>query len=105
MVKIINGEIVQDDDPRAKAWVQKKNSSQRLSSNNYNRHQETSIGERSPVDEINNRLRGFGIPNLTLAGHIVEPVFLIAAVVALVMWGFIGLLVVALIWYFMKFNH
>jgi len=120
MVKIINGEVVPDNDPRAQEWTRRQNTPS-YSQNNTNtntRARTSNIGnsntgsnssqqntgggaQQSPLVDVNNRLRGLGVPNFQLAGQVVEPVFTVAALLALVFWGFPGLLIVAVVWYIM----
>ena len=56
-------------------------------------------GGGGPVQQINEKLRTFGIPTLTVRGHVVEPIFLVGGLLALMMWGFPGLLIALIIWY------
>lgn len=111
MVKIINGEIVQDDDPRAQEWTrqqQRRNNPQpQQYQSSYNRNfgnqrsdNQQNIQPNSPVVEINNRLRQLGVPNFNLGGQVVEPIFTVAAIIGVLFFGFPALLVVGLFWYF-----
>ncbi|XP_057308932.1 protein FAM241B-like [Hydractinia symbiolongicarpus] len=107
MVKIIGGEVVQDDDPRAIEWERRQN---RTAQGGLGRPTDTvhnfAQGVRQdpnqpPLVAINNRLRGFGIPDFNVGGHVIEPLFSVAGVLALVFWGLPGLLIVAVVWYVM----
>ena len=51
------------------------------------------------VEQINAKLRTFGVPDLTVRGHIVEPIYLVGGLLALMFWGFPGILIAAIIWY------
>lgn len=112
MVKIINGEVVPDDDPRAQEWMRRQRqpgSSQSPFPNAWQHQQQQQGGaggrqqmnEQSPTVEINNRLRAFGLSDLRLGQHVIEPMYLVAAVLGLVFWGIPGILIVAAIWFFM----
>ena len=116
MVKIIAGEIVSDDDIRAQRFDQRQRNNQPFpnvwqrggggQSNQYQQQQSPPAGEGAPgpLTEINNRLRGFGIGNQFIQGRLIEPVFQVAAVLALVFYGIPGIIVVGLIWFFTSQN-
>ncbi|XP_066915125.1 protein FAM241B-like [Clytia hemisphaerica] len=112
MVKIINGEIVPDDDPRAQRFTQQQQRNNQPFPNAWQRagnqgnqaqpnrqQQQQQQQQPSPLTEINNRLRGFGINDVNIQGNVIEPIFLVAAVLALVFYGFPGLLIVAVVWF------
>ena len=117
MVKIINGEIVPDDDPRAVAWQRRQEQSRRPQNTQYGGNPQYGGNqqyggsnpqygsqmqgqEQSPLVEINRRLREFGIPNLTLGGHVLEPAIIIALLLALIFIGLKGVLIVGGLYYF-----
>lgn len=119
MVKIIAGEIVQDDDPRAQRLQNQQQRNNQPFPNAWNRTGGGGGGGRggagqiggqrqppqqqqqqaSPFDAVNDKLRQFGLNDLNIQGHVIEPVFMVAAVLCLVFYGIPGLLVVAVVWY------
>lgn len=110
MVTIINGEIVPDSDPRAKAYRERRNnsspgqSSTRAVYQNYNRDNQGiqdggQNNDNSPFTEINNYLRRLGIPQFTLAGRVIEPVVLIGALLVVLFFGLPGLLLMGVIYF------
>jgi hypothetical protein len=103
MVTIINGEIVPDNDPRAKAYRERRSNTNRGQTNartaNENAPRIQDGGQNnanSPFTEMNNYLIRVGIPRFTLAGTVVEPIILIAALVALILFGLPGLVLMAI---------
>lgn len=126
MVKIIDGEIVPDDDPRAVEWERRQRQSQgwndkRLRGNatpgggadgsQYNNAfarmgfpqgsgaQGGQPQGQSPFQGINEKLTELGLRPWNIGEYIVEPVFTVALILALVFYGFPGLVVVAVIWF------
>ena len=114
MVTIINGEIVPDNDPRAKAYRERKNNTNRSQENagtsNSNtawRTQPVQDGGQvrrqdngnSPFTGINNYLLNVGVPRFTVAGTVVEPVVLVGLLVMLIFVGLRGLIFIALIYF------
>ena len=134
MVKIIDGEIVQDDDPRAIEWERRQRQSQgyndpRLRNNQYWQQQQQGPQEQqgsmgafggqfgrgmgragapgtnqqghgqSPFDGINQRLSEFGFRPWNIGGNVVEPIVTVALILALMFYGFRGVIVVAIVWY------
>ena len=107
MVKIIAGEIVQDDDPRVQQLKNQQQRNNRPLPNTWNRGGDGSNAhsaqrqpqQLSPLDAVNDKLRQFGINDLNFQGHVIEPVFMVAAVLCLVFYGIPGVLIVAVIWY------
>lgn len=129
MVKIIDGEIVQDDDPRAIEWERRQRQNQgysdpRLRNNqNEQQQQQGSMGAfgglfgggmgragapgaghqqgqgQSPFDGINQRLSEFGLRPWNIGGNVVEPIVTVALILALVFYGLRGVMVVAIVWY------
>ena len=108
MVKIIAGEIVQDDDPRVQQLKNQQQRNNRPLPNTWNRGGDEGNAHSAPqqrqqqlqpFDAVNDKLRQFGINDLNFQGHVIEPVFMVAAVLCLVFYGVPGLLVVAVIWY------
>ena len=111
MVTIINGEIVQDTDPRARAYRERQNNANRPQTNSRRSHENASQSNQrfqdggqnnanSPFTDINNYLLRVGIPRFTLAGNVVEPVFLIAALIVVIFAGIPGLLLMAIVYFF-----
>jgi hypothetical protein len=110
MVTIINGEIVPDHDPRAKAYRERRNNTSRAQTNARTSNENTSRtthqfqdggqnNANSPFTEINNYLLRVGIPRFTLAGNVVEPIFLIAALVMVIFVGLPGLVLMAIVYF------
>ena len=128
MVKIIDGEIVQDDDPRAIEWERRQRQSQgwndsRLRGDHRNQQETTGspsfasafgrmgnppsgggqnsqMEGRSPFQEINEKLSGLGLRPWSIGDYVVEPIFTVALILAFVLYGFPGLAVVGIIWFF-----
>jgi len=111
MVKIVAGEIVADDDPRARHLNPRQGANNQPLPNTWHRApagtnsngagNQQQPEQPSPLTEINNRLRAFGINDLHLQGYCIEPIFLVLAVLGLVFYGLPGLLIVAVVWFFM----
>jgi hypothetical protein len=110
MVTIINGEIVPDNDPRAKAYRERRNNANRPQTYSTTSNESSSRSSQrfqggggnnanSPFTDINNYLLRVGIPRFTLAGNVVEPVFLIAAVIVVIFVGLPGLLLMAIVYF------
>lgn len=115
MVTIINGEIVPDNDPRAKAYRERKSNTNRQESTSRTANENARTNGRgtqygrqdnvnnnnqaSPFTEINNYLLRVGIPRFTLAGTVVEPIILIAALLVLVFFGLPGLILMAIAYF------
>ncbi len=127
MVKIIDGEIVQDDDPRALEWERRQRQSQgwsdprlRNQGQQQAQYQQQGMGAMgafgnmmgnvgggnaqpgqapSPLQGINNRLSEMGLRPWNIGQYVVEPVFTVALVLALVFYGVKGLMVVGIVWY------
>lgn len=107
MVTIINGEIVQDNDPRAQAYRQ-RGSQQEHSIQSRNRQQNMAspgvggIGTGSIFDQLNNKLLSAGFPRWSMGQHVIEPIHSVALILALVFFGLRGILFVGLIWFLLK---
>ena len=114
MVTIINGEIVPDSDPRAKAYRERKNNANRAQANtgtsNESRPWRTQPVQdggqgreqdnaNSPFTAINNYLLNVGVPRFTVGGRMVEPVVLVGLLLILIFVGFRGLMIAALIYF------
>ena len=125
MVKIIDGEIVQDDDPRAIEWERRQRSNQGWSdprlragsggqqmtagnpsyNDTFARMGVPSRGggqggqAQSPFQGINEKLSEFGLRPWSIGDYVVEPVFTVALILALVLYGFPGVIVVGVIWF------
>lgn len=127
MVKIIDGEIVQDDDPRAIEWEKQQrqnhgwsdprlragfNQQQQHGAETQNRP-DTGTGMfglggmmggqgqpgNSTFQGINQKLSEMGLRPWNIGGYVVKPVFTIALVIAALFYGVRGMLIVAIIWY------
>ena len=127
MVKIIDGEIVQDDDPRAIEWENRQRRNQgwndpRLRGGNGSQQgpntnpsygnafarmgapsggggQDVQNRGESPFQGINQKLSEFGLRPWSIGEYVVEPIFTVALILALVLYGFPGLVVVGVIWF------
>ena len=107
MVTIINGEIVPDNDPRAKAYRERKSNQNsqsqtrnRSTNQNATTDREIQNGGRndrnSPVTEINNYLVNAGMPRLNMGGTVIQPIFLIAALLVIIFMGPSGILIIGI---------
>ena len=118
MVTIINGEIVPDNDPRAQAyWQRKNNSSARETTEGEPRqtsprNQTSRSGQRNGTNvqnggsmfyDVNNRLLEAGIPRLTFAGRVFEPLVLIGIMLAVIFLGLRGLMLIGLIYFLINY--
>lgn len=109
MVMIINGEIVQDNDPRAQEF---RNRGRRQERQQEQSQQQWSYGshmQNPPVqqggsifDQLNNRLITAGFPRWNLGQNVVEPIVSVALILALVLFGFQGVLLVGVLWFIMQ---
>ncbi len=132
MVKIIDGEIVADDDPRAVEWERRQRQSQGWSDprlrnaasqqSQYGAPQGSGLGAssmfgmgnmmggaapnaqpgqhpQSPLQGINDRLSEMGLRPWNVGEYVVEPIFTVALVLALVFYGIKGMMVVGIVWY------
>ena len=108
MVTIINGEIVQDNDPRAQEF---RNRGRRQERQQERSQQQRTYGpnEENPpqqggsiFDQLNNRLLAAGVPRWNLGQNIVEPIVSVALILALVLFGFQGILLVGVLWFIMQ---
>ena len=112
MVTIINGEIIQDDDPRAQAFRQRG----RRQEQQYEQPEQWPHGSegRNPpaegaggtvFDQLNNRLLATGFPRWNLGQNVVEPIVSVALIFALVFFGVRGVLLVGVAWFFFRQSH
>lgn len=114
MVTIIDGEIVQDDDPRAQAYKQRN---RRQESSNQSQTQQSfdptrtrqrpqvgpgGIGGGSIIDQFNNRLIAAGFPRWNLGQNVVEPIVSVMLILALVFFGLKGVLMVGVVWFLLN---
>ena len=102
MVTIINGEIVQDNDPRAQEF---RNRGRRQQEQQHQRTQGSQNQNYPPVqrggsifDQLNDRLISAGFPRWNLGQNVVEPITSVALILAVVLFGFQGLLLVGVLW-------
>ena len=102
MVTIINGEIVQDNDPRAQEF---RNRGRRQQEQQHQRTQGSQNQNYPPVqqggsifDQLNDRLISAGFPRWNLGQNVVEPIVSVALILAVVLFGFQGLLLVGVLW-------
>ena len=107
MVTIINGEIVQDNDPRAQEFrnrgrrqeQQPRQSQQQWTHSQNPPHEQ---GGGSIFDQLNNRLISAGFPRWNLGQNVVEPIVSVALILALVLFGIQGVLLVGVAWFIMQ---
>ncbi|KAH3873006.1 protein FAM241B-like [Dreissena polymorpha] len=101
MVRILkNGEIVDDSDPRAQHGSPRQQ--QNTGRVQHERMQEG--GHFSVFDEFNTRLAGYGVPRFNIGSHTVEPIVLIGFIVAGLLFGLPGLLLVAMLFVISKLS-
>ena len=111
MVTIINGEIVQDDDPRAHAYRERnRRESQRTEQPAGQPHYmgrsqpagEAPAGGLGVFSELNTRLLNAGFPRWNVGQNVVEPVASVALILALIFFGLRGVLLVGLVWFLIR---
>ncbi|KXJ09579.1 uncharacterized protein FAM241B [Exaiptasia diaphana] len=114
MVTIIDGEIVQDDDPRAQAYKQRNRrpepttqsqTEQTFDSTRMRQRPQVGpggIGGGSIIDQFNNKLLAAGFPRWNLGQNVVEPIVSVMLILALVFFGLKGVLMVGLVWFFLN---
>lgn len=108
MVTIINGEIVQDNDPRAQEF---RNRGRRQEQQQRGQQQQQWTHGQNPApehqggsifDQLNNRLISAGFPRWNLGQNVVEPIASVALILALVLFGIQGVLLVGVVWFLMQ---
>ena len=107
MVTIINGEIVQDNDPRAQEF---RNRGRRQEQPQQQQQWSHGTQSRNPpgqeggsiFDQLNNRLVSAGFPRWNLGQNVVEPIVSVALILALVLFGLQGVLLVGVAWFIMQ---
>ena len=107
MVTIINGEIVQDNDPRAQEF---RNRGRRQEQQPRQPQQQWTHSQNPPheqgggsiFDQLNNRLISAGFPRWNLGQNVVEPIVSVALILALVLFGIQGVLLVGVVWFIMQ---
>eukprot|EP00794_Sanderia_malayensis_P012299 gene12299-13567_t len=126
MVKIIDGEIVPDDDPRAVEWERRQRQQQGWSDPRLRQSQQqqqqsgTGLGRSafglggmmgggaaqhpgqrvgSPFQGINNKLMEMGLQPWNVGAYVIEPIFTVAFLLALVFYGIKGLIIVGVVWF------
>lgn len=123
MVTIINGEIVPDDDPRAQAYRQRRNNASRRDTSeratsfrgqtseqgdtrNPNTNNVQGAGARGTANSmfynVNNRLLDAGLPRLTVAGRVIEPLILIGVVLGVIFLGLRGLALIGVVYFLLS---
>lgn len=106
MVTIINGEIVQDNDPRAQEF---RNRGRRQEQQQRGQQQQQWTHSQNPpqeqggsmFDQLNNRLISAGFPRWNLGQYVVQPIVSVALILALVLFGFKGILLFGVVWFIM----
>lgn len=107
MVTIINGEIVQDNDPRAQEFRnrgRRQEQQQQQQQWNYGSQSQNPPVQQggSIFDQLNNRLISAGFPRWNLGQNVVEPIVSVALILALVLFGIQGVLLVGVAWFIMQ---
>ncbi|XP_031553322.1 protein FAM241B-like [Actinia tenebrosa] len=113
MVTIINGEIVQDNDPRAQAYKQRNRRPESLTEqgvqggpNSFSTRQRPNgpsvLGQGSMLDQLNNKLLDAGFPRWNLGQNVVQPIVSVILLLALLLFGLKGLLIVGFIWFMLR---
>ena len=109
MVTIIDGEIVQDNDPRAQAYRQRGRQQQQSSNQMRNSYQAQNMapgvggmGTGSIFDQLNNKLLTAGFPRWSIGQNVIEPIHSVALILALLFFGLRGILFIGLIWFLLK---
>lgn len=105
MVRILsNGEIVQDDDPRARQAAGNRGSNSARPRQGFVRHEDyqqpgagrgflgQGEGQVSVFTLINQKLLDFGIPRFNVGPYVVEPIALVGMILAGLLFGLPGLL-------------
>lgn len=106
MVTIINGEIVQDNDPRAQEFRNRE----RRPEQSRGQSQQQGTYRQSPqrqqggsiFDQLNLRLLDAGFPRWNLGQNVVEPIVSVALILALLLFGFRGFILVGVVWFFLQ---
>ncbi|KAI8742019.1 protein FAM241B-like [Biomphalaria glabrata] len=99
MVKILaNGDIVPDNDPRVtQNRAQQRNNTQG-GFHSAGVNQDNHIPQQVSLFQIlNQRLLGFGIPRWNMGNIVIEPIVLVGFLIALLLFGFPGLIFGALL--------
>ena len=100
---------MQDNDPRAQEFrnrgrrqeqQQRGQPQQQWSHSSQNPPQEQHGG--SIFDQLNNRLISAGFPRWNLGQNVVEPIVSVALILALVLFGIQGVLLVGVVWFLMQ---
>ena len=108
MVKILsNGDIVADDDPRAQQSSSRSSGSSARPRQGYiqhddNAHQQGGMGGGQSVSVftvVNQKLLGLGLPQFNVGPYVVEPIVLVAFVIAGLLMGIPGLIFAALLFF------
>lgn len=106
MVRIVNGVVVDDDDPRARQSRDRPAQAGGFGRIRHRPAQEEGAGHRgqaapggpaaehhvSPLATANEKLLALGIPRLEIAGYQLEPLVLVGFVLAFILMGPPGLL-------------
>lgn len=111
MVTIINGEIVADSDPRAQEYrnrgrrqerQQGQSQQQQLTYGTHDQQQNPNGQEGGLFTQLNNRLLTAGFPRWNLGQYVVEPIMSVSLILALVLFGLRGVLLVGVVWFLMQ---
>ena len=110
MVTIINGEIVADSDPRAQEYRNRGRRQERQQGQSqqqqwtYGTHDQQNPNglEGGLFTQLNNRLLTAGFPRWNLGQYVVEPIMSVSLILALVLFGLRGVLLVGVVWFLMQ---
>ena len=98
---------MQDNDPRAQEF---RNRGRRQEQQQRQPQQQWSHSQNPPheqqggsiFDQLNNRLISAGFPRWNLGQNVVEPIVSVALILALVLFGIQGVLLVGVVWFIMQ---
>lgn len=108
MVYILDGQVLQDDDPRVQ---QRKRSSEQPQhrSNVYGAPGRHASRVRPQVAQgllanVNHQLTAYGVPKFSIANRVVEPIVLVGGILLLMVFGVRGLLLGGAVWFITQPN-
>eukprot|EP00117_Sycon_ciliatum_P011760 scpid71760/ scgid13096/ len=114
MVRVVNGVLVDDDDPRAqgnRGRREQRGVQGGIHQHQPQEHDQAGYGAArgphaaqpghhvSPLDTANEKLLSLGIPRLQVAGYQLEPIVMVGFVLAFMLMGLPGVLLGAVLFY------
>ena len=112
MVRIVNGCVVDDDDPRARRGQdrqprqggygrihQQQQQDEQVRGQVPHGHGAPGVHQVSPLATANEKLKSLGIPTLQVAGYQLEPLVMVGFVLAFCLMGLPGLLLGCVLFY------